>query len=108
MGGKLKVTKPKKTKNPELPGVEGPGVSPISIAAIDTAAEAYIKERDKRCAMTPREVAAKQKLIQLLHDNVEKIGKDSNGEIIYRYGDEVISLKPGKETLKVYNAKEEE
>jgi hypothetical protein len=79
MGG-LKVAKVK-AKNPELPGVEGPGVSPISIAAVDTAAEAYIKERDKRCAMTPREIAAKQKLIQLLHSNEEKIGKDSNGEI---------------------------
>jgi hypothetical protein len=102
------VAKKAKAKNPELPGVEGPGVSPISIAAIDTAAEAYIKERDKRCAMTPREIAAKQKLIAVLHDNADKIGVDANGEIVYRYDDFVVSLKPGKEKLKVYNAKEEE
>jgi len=106
MGGKLKVAI--KVKNPELPGVSGPGVSPISIPAVDTAAAAYVRERDKRMAESKRETAAKQKLVDLLHEHAKEIGTDKNGEIVYRYDDFVVSLKPGKETLKVYTAKMEE
>jgi len=85
--------------------VEGAGVSPVRIAEVDSLAELYIKERDKRCKQTPREIAAKGKLIDALHKHADKIGSN-NGTITYRYDDVVISLAPGKEKLKVREADE--
>lgn len=81
--------------------MKGPGVAQPRIPKIDKCAKAYVIERDKRCEMTPREIAAKQKLINALHEHKEQIGADSNGEIVYRYDDLVVTLKPGKEVLKV-------
>ncbi len=95
-----------KQKQKDLPGVEGPGVAPVRITEIDDLAEAYVKERDKRCAMTPREITAKEKLIEAIHKHADKIGRDSNGEIVYRFDDTVVTLKPGKEQLKVKELKE--
>ncbi len=95
------MAKKKGSKVIELPGIEGPGVAPISIPRIDKLAAAYVRERDKRCEMTPKEIAAKQKLISALHDNVDKIGRDKDGVLTYRFDDMVIVLKPGKESLKV-------
>lgn len=69
----------------ELPGVEGPGVSPVSIPAINRLAEDYIKERDKRVKMTPREVAAKQKLIDAIHK--DRQGARWNNHIPLRRSD---------------------
>lgn len=85
----------------ELPGIEGDGVAPVRIAKIDYLAESYIKERDKRCKQTPKEIAAKEKLIDALHKHADKLSKDKDGALIYRYDDLLITLKPGKETLKV-------
>jgi len=76
-------------------------VSRVSIPEVDKLAEDYIKERDKRCAMTPREIAAKTKLVEALHAHAGEIGKNGDGEIRYMYDNVVVLLKPGKETLKV-------
>lgn len=94
----------KKKGTGDLPGIEGPGVAPVRIAKIDKLLDAYIVEKDKRCAMTPKEVAAKGKLVDAIHENAEKIGRDSDGTIVYRSGDHVVVLKPGKELLSVKDA----
>jgi len=88
-------------KHTELPGVTGVGVSPVRIAAIDKLAEAYIKERDKRLVATPKEVAAKTKLIDALHDHEKQIGRQPDGALVYRYDEMEITLTPGREKLKV-------
>jgi hypothetical protein len=93
------MAKPKQT---EL-HVVGAGVAPVRIPEVDDLAETYIKERDKRCKQTPREIAAKGKLIDALHKHADKIGSN-DGTITYRYDDVVISLQPGKEKLKVREA----
>lgn len=85
----------------DLPGMEGPGVALVRIAAVDNAAAEYVRERDKRCRQTPKEIAAKQKLIGLLHKHEAKIGRDEAGVLRYEFDDTVIELKPGEETLKV-------
>ena len=92
----------------DLPGIEGPGVAQASIPEIDSLAEAYIKERDKRCAMTPKELAAKGKLIEALHKHEAVIGRNGEGQLRYVHNDLVITLKPGKETLKVKEKTDEE
>jgi hypothetical protein len=83
--------------------MKGKGVAPVSIPKINKLCDAYTHERDKRCEMTPKEIAAKGKLIDAIHEAVKsgQIQPDKNGEVVYRYGDTVISLKPGKEKLNV-------
>lgn len=81
-------------------------MSPVNIPTINKLAEDYVKERDKRMKLTPREVAAKTKLIDAIHKHKEKIGAQPDGTVTYRYDDTVIVLKPGKEQLKVKSANE--
>jgi hypothetical protein len=56
---------------------------------------------------TPREVAAKTKLIEALHAHAGKITQP-DGSLVYRYDEMVITLTPGKEKLKVEAAEEVE
>lgn len=97
---------PKPPKTGELPGVEGPGVAPKSIPEIETLADAYVAARDSRQRLTDKEVAAKQRLAEALHEHADEIGKNPDGEIkyVYRGGEKdrrVITLKPSDEKLKV-------
>jgi hypothetical protein len=93
-------------KQADLPAMEGPGVAPVRIAAIDKLADDYIRERDKRVRLTPREVAAKSKLVDALHENADKIGTNAEGAIVYRYDTIVLILTPGKEKLQVKDVSE--
>lgn len=93
-------------KQADLPEMEGPGVAPISIGPVEEAAENYIKERDKRMKLTPKEVEAKRKLIATIHEHEDKIGKQPDGTIVYRYEDIIIRLEPGPEKLKVKAARD--
>jgi hypothetical protein len=95
-------------KTIELPLGDGPGVGSIKIPSIDHAAEDYIKARDRRCRMSPKEIAAKTTLIDLLHKHEKKIGRGPDGVLRYHYDDEVITLEPGKEKLKVKSSDEPE
>ena len=84
----------------ELPAIEGVGVAPIRIPELDALAEAYIKERDKRMKQTPKEAAAKEELIDAMHENADKL-LQPDGTLLYRYADMRVTLEPGKEKLKV-------
>jgi hypothetical protein len=103
---KTKAPMPK-PKNTDLPGIEGAGVAPVRIPEIDQLAEKYVRERDKRCAMTPKEIAAKQALMDAIHTHADQIGRDAGGVIRYHYDDSVVTLAPGKEKLKVTAASED-
>lgn len=94
----------------ELPGMTGDGVAPVSIPEIDKLCEPYIRERDKRMALTPKEVKAKENLIEAIHKHIRAgtLHPDSDGIVIYRFDDLKIILKPGKETLKVKSVDDEE
>lgn len=87
-------------KTQELPGIEGEGVSAVHIPEVDQLAEAYVKERDKRLRVMPKEVAAKLKLIDAMHAHAKKLMLP-DGSLTYRYDEMVITLEPGKEKLKV-------
>lgn len=88
----------------DLPGVEGPGVAPIKIDEIDQLAEEYVKIRDKRCTISPKEIAAKQELIDAVKRHREQLGADEEGTIRYAYGEEIIEVSHGKDKLKIINA----
>jgi len=96
-------------KQTELP-IKGPGVAPVKIKALDDAAEKYVHARDRRMKLTEEEVEAKRDLIHLMHKNEDKLGRDGDGALRYKYEEEnlVVELKPGDETLKVKKAVEDD
>ena len=79
------------------PPMSGPGVSPIKIKAIDKAAREYIPAKDARVAASRDEVAAKQKLLDLIHKYRAEIGVDKDGVCRYRFADKIIVLEPTDE-----------
>lgn len=96
----------KKKAQAEL-GIEGAGVAPVVIPEVEAAADKYIKIKDARCKISPKEIAAKGELIDVIHKNREKLGQNAAGETIYRYDDLVIKLIPGPEKLSIKEARED-
>lgn len=84
--------KRKGKKQPDLPAMKGPGVEQVAIPEIDDAAEEYVEWRDKRCAISPKEVEAKKKLIKLMKDH--KL-------TTYMFDSKVVTVVPKEETVKV-------
>jgi len=94
-------------KQPDLEGMEGPGVGQKRIPELDKLIDKYVVARDKRMEESPKEKAAKTFVIEKLLALKDEIGVDANGEIVYRHGDEVVSLKPGTPKLSIRSAPEE-
>lgn len=82
----------KKPKTPDLPSMEGEGVSQKKIPAIEKAAGNYVEVRDSRMKLTKEEVAARAVLINALNEN---------GVTRYQYDDNIVELKPGEAKVKV-------
>lgn len=80
--------------------MEGDGVAPVKIPLLEKLARAYTQVRDERMQTLKDEIDAKQELIEAMHKNSERI-KTPSGVLMYHYDDEVITLEPGKEKLKV-------
>lgn len=74
----------KRTKTPDLPGMDGPGVAPISILAIDKAVDAYERKKDKRCEASPGEISAKRDLKELLGKHRDELPVNEDGQRFYR------------------------
>ena len=53
------------SRDPELPGVEGEGVSPVAVKAIDDAFDALISARQKRMSWGEKEAEANASLVAL-------------------------------------------
>jgi hypothetical protein len=79
----------------DLPGVEGEGVAQKKIPAVTKAANKYVEIRDRRMELTEQEVDAKAVLLNAMHEN---------NLTIYRFDDYVVTMKPGKENVKVKTA----
>jgi hypothetical protein len=99
------ASRPMAKKQTELQ-IAGAGVAPVSLPQIDKLADDYIRERDKRMKQTPREVAAKGRLVEALHSNADKL-RNPDGDIVYRMDDLLITLTPGKEKLQVRDVSEQ-
>lgn len=74
-------------KQSELPGVESQ-----SIPEIEEAAENYRSVRDKRMALTEKEVAAKVNLIQVVQAHAKELTPNGDGKLCYRYDDQLVML----------------
>ena len=69
---------------PELPGVVGEGVAPLSIPEIDKQITKYERAKDARCNASPGEVEAKKALRALLHQNAAALPVNEDGNRFYR------------------------
>lgn len=72
-------------KQPELGGIEGPGVSPLEIPEIEKAINKYQRKKEARCAASPDEIAAKNELRALLHAHRDELPVNGEGTPFYRY-----------------------
>jgi hypothetical protein len=88
--------------------MEGEGFETVTIPEIDKAADKYIKIKDARCKISPKEIAAKGELIDAIHAHQAQLPKDGEGSTVYRYDDLVIKLIPGKEKLEIKEQGDEE
>ena len=85
----------------EIPGTERP-----KIKAIEDAADGYTAIRDKRMKLTKQEVAAKEKLVEVMLKNADKLCVDKDGNKIYRFDTELVILSDVA-NVKVRRAKDE-
>lgn len=90
-----------KKSNPELPGVEGKGVSPLCIEDIEKKIAKYEKKKDARCAESPGEIAAKKELREALHAHRDELPVTEDGTPFYRYDGKDYLLKETLATRKV-------
>lgn len=90
-------------KQAELEGVERP-----SIKEIDKAADKYVEIRDKRMKLTEQEVTAKANLLETVLKHEKDLAKTTDGDLIYRYDNEIVVVTPGKANVKVKGAHDEE
>jgi hypothetical protein len=97
----FKIMPTTKAKVSDLPGMTGPGVAPIVIPEVDKLVDKYVAARDSRLIQLGLEVEAKRALIDALHENEALIGKRPDGVIIYRHEELIVTLKSGKDDLKV-------
>src|SRR5262245_14980556 len=96
--GKKRGPKPK-LRPQELPEMNGPGVGQVNVPEIDRAAERYVEARDERMAMTPKEVEAKKKLLELMKKHQLRV---------YRFDDRIVEIVHKDEAVKVKKADEPE
>jgi len=90
-------------------GLTGAGVEIPRIKALDDAISEYEPARDKRVRASQSELAAKNKLVELLHKHADKLPRDpETGAILYRNGESKVTLMPSKEKLKVRPVDEED
>lgn len=88
--------------------LEIPGTERVRIEEIESAADNYVKVRDKRMRLTEQEVAAKVNLLQILLQNEEKLSPNAEGDKTYAYDDEIVILRSGKRNVKVKAVKDSE
>ncbi len=74
----------KKGGTPELAGVSGPGVSPLSLPALDKFISKSETQKAKRCAESPGELAAKKELKFAMHQNKASLPVNAEGISFYR------------------------
>ena len=75
------------SKQQELDGVKGPGVSPLEIPEIEKAISKYQRMKNARFEASPGEIAAKTALRGLLHDHRDKLPVNGDGVPFYRSQD---------------------
>ncbi len=82
---------------PDLPGVEGEGVSEKRIKAIDDAADEYVDARDKRMTLGEKESECREKVLLLMK---------RHNLTTYRYDGQIVTVTDGLKVNKVKSPKD--
>lgn len=83
----------KKINTDNLPGVEGEGVSPLSIPALDKLVAKYEKKKEAAAEAAPDAIVAKEELLAGLHEHATKLPVNEDGYRFYRCDDVDYVLK---------------
>lgn len=70
MSEKEKAVVEEAVKRPKQTEMEGPGISRVKVAEVEEAADEYEAVRDRRMALTEKEVEAKAKLRMLMEKHL--------------------------------------
>lgn len=80
-------------KTAQLPGMTGAGVAPIEIAEVAKAITRYERAKEKRCQVSPDEIATKRALEATLHKHAGALPLNKDGNRFYRQDDVDYILK---------------
>lgn len=101
----LKASKPNKNtpsmarpKQDDIPGVEGPGVSPPKIKELDRLGDKYVEIRDEKAKLAGKLGDVERKMAEIMVEN---------GISKYQWSDQEIIVKPGKTHVVVKTVKAE-
>lgn len=100
--------KPVDGNDPNALGLEGAGVAVVRIASITRAINEYEEIKNERCALTPKEVKGKQKVIELMTAHEDKLRNPSTGNLEYHLDDNrYVIIEPAKVKIKFKDEKPE-
>jgi hypothetical protein len=103
-----KAKKPANGMDPNALGLKGLGVAVVRIAAITKAINEYEDIKTQRCALTPQEVKTKQKVIELMEKNEDKLRNPTTGNLEYHLDDNrYVVIEPAKVKIRFRDEKPE-
>lgn len=98
--------KPKDGSDMNALGLKGPGVEVPRISALTKAINEYEVIKDQRCALTTKEVPAKQKVITLMDAHADKLRNPKTGTLMYPLDDKrFVEIEPAKVKIKFHSEK---
>lgn len=82
-------------------GLEGPGVAVIRIAAVTRAINEYEVIKNERCLLTPKEVKAKTRVIEVMTEHEEELRNPQTGNLVYHLEDgRFVEIEPARVKIK--------
>lgn len=92
--------------DPNALGLEGAGVEVVRIGPLTTKINEYLEIKDQRCALTPKEVKAKQEVVKLMEKHADKLRDPNTGNLTYQIDDKhYVVIEPAKVTIKLKDNK---
>lgn len=83
-------------KTEDLPGVEGPGVSPVKDKKLNALADEFTEKRDEKANLAEEMTGIETKIL----DRMDEIGVR-----VFKYADRVVTIKDGKRHVKIKQVK---
>ena len=84
-------------------GLQGQGVEPLVISAIEKAANKFLKAKADAEPLNEVVDDSYAALLEVVKEHKAELVNEVGGGCSYRYGDVVLFFKPGKEKLSVKN-----
>lgn len=101
-----KAKKPVDGNDPNALGLEGPGVAVVRIASVTKKINLYEGIKNERCALTPKEVAAKQDVITEMEKHADKLRDPNTGRLVYHLEDNrYVEIEPAKVKIRFKDEK---